>query len=141
MGYPQYFGFYDRRCGAFVGPCRFVPCHVSVADPFNPTVQIIKPTKVVTINANSPILESFQLLLDKNIMSAPVWDATENAYIGFLDLHDLVAYAVHMNHVHKDCRTGREVLLSEATRLQMPHPSPKPVHLGPHGRWLTTQWR
>jgi CBS-domain-containing membrane protein len=35
-----------------------------------------------------------QTLLDNNILSAPVWDATQQMYTGFLDVRDLVSWVV-----------------------------------------------
>eukprot|EP01126_Amoeba_proteus_P008341 TRINITY_DN1307_c0_g2_i9.p1 TRINITY_DN1307_c0_g2~~TRINITY_DN1307_c0_g2_i9.p1 ORF type:complete len:315 (+),score=22.67 TRINITY_DN1307_c0_g2_i9:199-1143(+) len=51
---------------------------------------------VIQIDSRSPILDAFEVLLNNNILSAPVWDALENIYTGFLDIRDLVSWVVFL---------------------------------------------
>jgi len=53
-----------------------------------------RPEKVITLDSKSKLYDGFQTLLENNILSAPVWDASINKYIGFLDIRDLVAFVV-----------------------------------------------
>jgi len=42
--------------------------------------------------------EALQVLIDNNILSAPVWDPATGHYLGFLDTRDLVSFAVNLLH-------------------------------------------
>lgn len=48
--------------------------------------------KIVELDASQHTpMTGFQLLLKHNILSAPVWDPSQNQYIGFLDIKDLAS--------------------------------------------------
>jgi len=53
-----------------------------------------RPDKIVTLDSKAKLYDGFQSLLQNNILSAPVWDASVSKYIGFLDIRDLVAFVV-----------------------------------------------
>ena len=46
------------------------------------------------IDSHLPLGEAFSLLITNSILSAPVYDAAEHKYLGFLDVRDLVAFSV-----------------------------------------------
>eukprot|EP00954_Amorphochlora_amoebiformis_P009745 760048-Amorphochlora_amoeboformis.AAC.2 len=50
--------------------------------------------RVITVKADSSLLDGFRVLVHNNILSAPVKDG--KTWIGFLDLRDLVAYVTSM---------------------------------------------
>ena len=50
--------------------------------------------QVTTIPGSLEPNDAFKILLDNKIQSAPVWHEEENRYIGFLELRDLVSYAL-----------------------------------------------
>jgi hypothetical protein len=55
------------------------------------------------------ISHNSQTLIDKNILSAPVYDEKEGKYIGFLDIRDLVSWVVFVydeQKVDDDTRLG-----------------------------------
>jgi len=51
---------------------------------------------IVEIPSTLSISEGFQVLLDNNVLSAPVYDPSAKSYVGFLDLRDLVSWAVFL---------------------------------------------
>jgi len=52
---------------------------------------------VIQLESTEQVVHGFQKLLDNNILSAPVWDAKEGKYIGFLDVRDLVSFCVFIH--------------------------------------------
>eukprot|EP00042_Codosiga_hollandica_P034180 m.238002 g.238002 ORF g.238002 m.238002 type:complete len:323 (-) comp54343_c1_seq4:158-1126(-) len=53
---------------------------------------------VVTLDSLTPVDQAFKTLADAHVSSAPVFDQQANAYIGFFDINDMVAYVVKMLH-------------------------------------------
>jgi len=51
---------------------------------------------IVEIPSTLSIGDGFQVLLDNNVLSAPVYDPAAKTYVGFLDLRDLVSWAVFL---------------------------------------------
>ena len=51
---------------------------------------------VVEIASTLAIADGFQVLLDERVLSAPVYDPAAHTYVGFLDLRDLVSWAVFL---------------------------------------------
>jgi len=51
---------------------------------------------IVEISSTLSIGDGFQVLLDNNVLSAPVFDSATKTYVGFLDLRDLVSWAVFL---------------------------------------------
>ena len=51
---------------------------------------------VVEIASTLAIADGFQVLLDERVLSAPVYDPAARTYVGFLDLRDLVSWAVFL---------------------------------------------
>jgi len=64
----------------------------------NSVDSITPPSKgVIYLDSTEQVVQGFQKLLDNNILSAPVWEAKEGKYIGFLDVRDLVSFCVFIN--------------------------------------------
>jgi len=54
--------------------------------------------KEITIVKSTHLpVEGFKLLVDNNILSAPVYDVKENKFTGFLDIKDLVSFVVFVD--------------------------------------------
>lgn len=47
--------------------------------------------EVIEVDSTLTPLAGFKVLLDKNILSAPVWNDSTKSYMGFLDIRDLVS--------------------------------------------------
>jgi len=58
------------------------------------TTELLGAHNVIEIDSKTPVYDAFQTLLDNNILAAPVWDASESQYVGFLDVRDLVSWVV-----------------------------------------------
>jgi hypothetical protein len=50
--------------------------------------------QIVSITTDTPLLEAFKELLAQRVQSAPVWDVNTSAWIGWLELRDLVSFCV-----------------------------------------------
>uniref|UniRef100_A0A6B2LAX9 CBS domain-containing protein n=1 Tax=Arcella intermedia TaxID=1963864 RepID=A0A6B2LAX9_9EUKA len=46
------------------------------------------------MDSKCKLYDGFLTILHSNVLSAPVWDASVNKYIGFLDIRDLVSFVV-----------------------------------------------
>jgi len=57
-------------------------------------VEDLPQRNVIVISSKSTPVEGFSILLENNILSAPVFDETTQQYVGFLDIRDLVSYVV-----------------------------------------------
>lgn len=57
-------------------------------------VSDLPTVNVVEIDSGMGLYEGFQILLQNNIVSAPVYDAETKKYTGFLDIRDLVGFVV-----------------------------------------------
>jgi len=66
--------------------------------------------QIYEINTKTPLDEGFELLSTKRILSAPVYDEKEKKYIGFLDVRDLVAFAVFATKENQNIQTLQEIL-------------------------------
>ncbi len=51
---------------------------------------------IFEIGANTTINDAFHALVKENVLSAPVYDAKNNKYLGFLDVSDILALAYGM---------------------------------------------
>lgn len=49
------------------------------------------PTVLVTVDAHESFEEAFAKLVKHHLLSAPVWSASENKYVGYLELRDLLS--------------------------------------------------
>jgi len=81
-----------------------------------------RPEKVVTLDSKCKLYDGFQTLIENNILSAPVWDATASKYIGFLDIRDLVAFVVFVydnQKVNNDSRL-EDLILHGVGQLHTP---------------------
>lgn len=48
---------------------------------------------IIQIDSTTPLASAYKTLCDHHILSAPVWDEKQQAFIGFLDLRDFVSFA------------------------------------------------
>eukprot|EP01103_Thecamoeba_quadrilineata_P005334 TRINITY_DN15148_c0_g1_i1.p1 TRINITY_DN15148_c0_g1~~TRINITY_DN15148_c0_g1_i1.p1 ORF type:complete len:308 (-),score=27.62 TRINITY_DN15148_c0_g1_i1:83-1006(-) len=64
------------------------------------SVSSIPSRPVIWIDSHEAPIQSFEILLKNNIMSAPVYDKASKKYVGFLDVRDLISYTVfaYQNH-------------------------------------------
>jgi len=58
---------------------------------------ILPKGRVIVLDSAELVVHGFQKLLDNHILSAPVHDAKENKYIGFLDIRDLISFCVFIH--------------------------------------------
>lgn len=54
----------------------------------------VKKGKIIQVKSNEPLLQAFSTLTQNGILSVPVYDDAAKGFIGFLDVRDLVAFAV-----------------------------------------------
>jgi len=62
---------------------------------------VVQGRKVIQIDAETGVYEGFQILLQNNILSAPVYDSSTHTYTGFLDIRDLISFVVFVNDSQK----------------------------------------
>jgi len=55
----------------------------------------------VELDSKIGLYEAFSVLLENNILSAPVYDEEKKAYCGFLDIRDLVSFVVFVSDEQK----------------------------------------
>lgn len=72
--------------------------------------------RVIEIDSKQPLEQAFAVLVDNNILSAPVWDEESKMYLGFLDIRDLVAFAVFASKENEMIRDLHEIV-NHATKL------------------------
>ena len=72
---------------------------------------------IVEISSTLSISDGFQVLLDNNILSAPVYDSAEKVYVGFLDLRDLVSWAVFLFDEQENPADDELDLINAAVKL------------------------
>jgi len=66
--------------------------------------------KVIEVDSKTGLNEAFNSLIDNGILSAPVWDHDHKQYLGFLDVRDLVAFAVFATKENERAETLNEIL-------------------------------
>lgn len=76
--------------------------------------------KVVTVKAEDSLLEAFRMLVENNILSAPVRDGEK--WIGFLDVRDLASYVSHLYDSHKQQPTTLRQRRSSGSKDKIPSP-------------------
>eukprot|EP01100_Stratorugosa_tubuloviscum_P007358 TRINITY_DN306_c1_g1_i1.p1 TRINITY_DN306_c1_g1~~TRINITY_DN306_c1_g1_i1.p1 ORF type:complete len:308 (-),score=129.98 TRINITY_DN306_c1_g1_i1:189-1112(-) len=54
--------------------------------------------EIIIIDSSETPIQGFEKLIRNNILSAPVWDNQEHKFTGFLDVRDLVSFAVYAFH-------------------------------------------
>lgn len=60
------------------------------------TINELKPQNIVELDTSvHTAMSGFQVLLNKHLLSAPVWDPSVRQYIGFLHVRDLVSCIMH----------------------------------------------
>ncbi|RKP39550.1 hypothetical protein BJ085DRAFT_7603, partial [Dimargaris cristalligena] len=57
-----------------------------------PARLLVQHQKVIQIDSEAPIEDACELLIEKGISSAPIYDAATQAYIGMFDYRDLITY-------------------------------------------------
>jgi len=55
-----------------------------------------RPEHIISLDSKCKLYDGFLALIQGNVLSAPVWDASVNKYIGFLDIRDLVSFVVYV---------------------------------------------
>jgi len=53
-----------------------------------------RPPKIIQLDSNGKLYDEFLVLIQNNILSAPVYDVATQKYIGYLDIRDLVSFVV-----------------------------------------------
>jgi len=59
--------------------------------PFTVSHLLSKDSSIVRVNKNDLAVDALKVLTNHKLLSAPVWDEEANAYLGFLDILDIVA--------------------------------------------------
>jgi len=72
---------------------------------------------IVEISSTLSIGDGFQVLLDNNVLSAPVYDPAAKSYVGFLDLRDLVSWAVFLFDEQENPADDELDLINAAQKL------------------------
>ncbi|KAJ1925080.1 cell separation during budding [Tieghemiomyces parasiticus] len=57
-----------------------------------PAKQLVQHQQVIEIDSELPIEDACQILIEKGISSAPIYDSHAQAYIGMFDYRDLITY-------------------------------------------------
>ena len=70
----------------------------------------VKKGRVVEILATDSLTHGFSLLVENGILSAPVWDEENKHYAGFLDMRDLVSFAVFAHKERQTFNTLQELI-------------------------------
>lgn len=81
-------------------------------------VELLKATKVedipkgkdaiITISSKETPVQGFEKLIKNNVLAAPVFDETKKSFTGFLDIRDLISYAVFAFENHDKVDTYRK---------------------------------
>eukprot|EP01102_Stenamoeba_stenopodia_P002834 TRINITY_DN1269_c0_g3_i1.p1 TRINITY_DN1269_c0_g3~~TRINITY_DN1269_c0_g3_i1.p1 ORF type:complete len:314 (-),score=57.67 TRINITY_DN1269_c0_g3_i1:193-1134(-) len=81
-------------------------------------VELLRSTKVedipkgkeeiITISGKETPVQGFEKLIKNNVLAAPVFDETNNTFTGFLDIRDLISYAVFAFENHDKVDTYRK---------------------------------
>jgi CBS domain-containing protein len=79
------------------------------------------PKEIISIDSKQSLVESFEVLLDNNILSAPVYDKESHEYIGFLDVRDLISFVVFVFDEQKvtDNTRLKDLILHGANQFKM----------------------
>ena len=70
----------------------------------------MKKGKVVEILSTDTLTHGFSQLVEHGILSAPVWDVENKVYTGFLDMRDLVSFAVFAHKERQTFNTLQELV-------------------------------
>jgi len=54
---------------------------------------------VIEINSKTKVNQAFRILIQNNLLSAPVYDEQEKKYLGFFDVQDAIGFATNMEHL------------------------------------------
>lgn len=76
------------------------------------------PKSVVELDSTTTTLEAAETLWKHNILSAPVWDAEKEEYVGFFDMRDILS-AVVASTAHAKAQTDGETSLLEHYNISM----------------------
>jgi len=76
---------------------------------------------LIVIDSKDTLPKAFHTLTANNIYSAPVFDSTKAAYIGFLDLLDLVAFIVGLFDKESKRETDLYELLKQTEKFDTEH--------------------
>jgi len=78
------------------------------------------PPKIYTIDSKTGLYNAFEILLNNNILSAPVYDDDKKEYIGFVDIRDLVSYVVYLYEHNKNFRNYNMLIKNGVELLKSP---------------------
>ena len=70
----------------------------------------VKKGVVVEVLSTDTLTHGFSLLVEHGILSAPVWDVENKTYTGFLDMRDLVSFAVFAHKERQTFETLQELV-------------------------------
>jgi len=62
----------------------------------------LQPHDIIKISSSATPMQAFDMLGSNNIRAAPVYDPTNDEFIGVLDVRDIVKYAVAQNEFFQD---------------------------------------
>jgi len=68
------------------------------------------PQEICILDSNTHLPDAFQMLIQKKILSAPVYDAHTHEYTGFLDVRDLVSFVVYVYDHNKNFANFKDLL-------------------------------
>jgi len=68
------------------------------------------PEEICILESTLHLHDAFQLLIQKKILSAPVYDVHNKEYTGFLDVRDLVSFVVYVYEHNKNFFNFKELL-------------------------------
>jgi hypothetical protein len=63
-------------------------------EPSPPSHHMPHVMQIVSVTTDTQLLEAFKELITQRVQSAPVWDVNTSAWIGWLELRDLVSFCV-----------------------------------------------
>jgi len=72
-----------------------------------PIHELLPSQQLIVIDSQERLPRSFEILIENNIYSAPVYDASQKKYIGFLDLVDVVKF---IGNIISETQTNRDIL-------------------------------
>lgn len=54
--------------------------------------------KIISVKSNLPVAKAFDKMKKNKILAVPVFGATDNKFLGFLDVFDLAIFALDITH-------------------------------------------
>jgi len=82
-----------------------------------PISSLGKLTKIFHVKSSSTAAEAMKVLVDNNILCAPILDEKKNQYIGFIDMMDIVSFIVALYEENELLKEDLETLLDQGSRF------------------------